>query len=697
MTPSKEANLFAIQALLAQPSLDDRRSLFCTVKRLCSSAIGFLLVLHGVGIAETLKTISPPAQVVVQGIPPIPESLAQEVIKYTEFSGHDFAGWHPLGEGMLVVHRSPQSKVRQVFMLREPMAELQPLTEGRDPVAFASFEPKRAQYLVFGRDREGDEATQLYRLDLPSRLETLLTSPDERHSFKAWFHQGGRFIYSSVPLDRAGKKESHVPFSTRLMAMDPMHPNQSTLLAQLPGSGWRNAVLSEDDRVLAITREVSVDQSEVWLLDILSREFRRILPEPGSTKISTHSAVTFTPDGSGLFVLTDRFGEFTELALYHLGTQSMTRITPHIPWDVSSMSLSKDGRHLAVQINVNGKEVLRLFDGKTLAERSLHGSGNSIDMPEGSISKIFFQKNGHLLAVTFNSARTPGQIYALDADSGHLTQWTSSLRSESVDTSTFAQQQIIRWKSFDGLEISGLISRPPAKFQGRRPVLIQIHGGPSSQAKVGFLGRQQYLIQELGITFIQPNVRGSTGFGKTFTSLDNGRLREDAVRDIGALLDWITQQPDLDPSRVMVAGGSYGGYMSLAIATHYPDRIVGSVDSVGISHFVTFLESTESYRRDNRRLEYGDERDPAMREFLHQISPLTNAYKIRKPLYVVQGKNDPRVSWTEAEQIVAAVRANGVPVWYLRADNEGHSFSRKQNTDFEFFSRILFIREFLLR
>jgi dipeptidyl aminopeptidase/acylaminoacyl peptidase len=257
---------------------------------------------------------------------------------------------------------------------------------------------------------------------------------------------------------------------------------------------------------------------------------------------------------------------------------------------------------------------------------------------------------------------------------------------------------VVRWKSFDGLGISGLISRAdPQRFPGRRPVLIAIHGGPEGQASVGFLGRGNYYVQELGVTILQPNVRGSSGFGKTFLAADNGMKREDSVKDIGALLDWIATQPDLDPGRVLVTGGSYGGYMSLAVAEHYADRIAGNIDIVGISHFVTFLNNTESYRRDLRRVEYGDERDPAMRAFLERISPLSNAEKIKKPMFVVQGKNDPRVPWTEAEQIVAKARANGVPVWYLRAENEGHGFQRKENADFQFYATVLFMQQTLLK
>jgi len=245
--------------------------------------------------------------------------------------------------------------------------------------------------------------------------------------------------------------------------------------------------------------------------------------------------------------------------------------------------------------------------------------------------------------------------------------------------------------------MSGLLNTPPERFTGPRPVLAMIHGGPQSQARMGFLGRYNYLLDELGIAIIQPNVRGSSGYGKTFLTLDNGTKREDSVRDIGALLDWIATQPQLDPKRVLVSGGSYGGYMSLAVAARYSDYIAGSIDVVGISNFVSFLQNTESYRRDLRRAEYGDERDPAMGEFLQKISPLTNAGHIAKPLFVVQGKNDPRVPFTEAEQIVAKARENRTPVWYLRAENEGHGFVRKENADYEFYATVMFVRETLLK
>ena len=259
----------------------------------------------------------------------------------------------------------------------------------------------------------------------------------------------------------------------------------------------------------------------------------------------------------------------------------------------------------------------------------------------------------------------------IDPANGAVQRWTTPFAPPGVQLASFAEQKIVRWPSFDGREISGLLALPPARFTGKRPVLVDIHGGPEGQATVGFLGRYNYFVEELGVAVIRPNVRGSSGFGKTFLALDNGMKREDSVKDIGALLDWIARQPNLDASRVMVSGGSYGGYMSLAVATNYADRIAGAIDVVGISNFVTFLQNTESYRRDLRRVEYGDERDPAMREFMLRISPLNNAARITKPLFVVQGKNDPRVPYTESEQMVAKARASGSRVWYLRGRERG--------------------------
>jgi dipeptidyl aminopeptidase/acylaminoacyl peptidase len=557
-------------------------------------------------------------------------------------------------------------------------------------VAEASWEPREGRYIVFARGRGGNEATQLYRLDPATRQATLLTDPDQRHDFVGWLHGASKMVYGAVPLDRTADGGRRTSIDTALWLMDPLAPEGRRQIAVLPGAGWFGGAISYDDRTLAITRYVSATESEAWLVDLASGERRRVLPAPGETLKAAHFPVAFRPDGSGLLFLSDRAGEFRELMLLSLADGRVTRLSSQIPWDVSGVAPSEDGRWIAFQANVEGRDELRLLDGRTLKEVALP------PLPAGSIGSAAFDRRGEELEFSTNSAQGPSRLHSLRLAEGRVADWTTPHVPPGLDASRFGEAEIVRWTSFDGRTISGLLHRPPARFTGPRPVLIQIHGGPEGQATVGFMGRYNYLLQELGIAIVQPNVRGSEGFGRTFLSLDDGVRREDSVKDIGALLDWIATQPGLDASRVLVAGGSYGGYMTLAVATHYAERIAGSVDDVGISHFVTFLQNTESYRRDLRRAEYGDERDPAMRAFLDRISPLSNAGKIRKPLFVVQGLNDPRVPYTEAEQIVAQVRANGTPVWYLRAENEGHGFQRKENADWRFYAFVRFAEQVLL-
>ncbi|TDP63785.1 S9 family peptidase [Roseateles toxinivorans] len=642
--------------------------------------------------AQEAGMLKPNANLVAQGIPDIPAQLVEQVGRYTDFRGHSFVDWHPQKREMLISHRKAGANTVQLYLLRSPMAEPEQLTDSADTVRQGSFEPISGKYVVFERSSGGNEANQLYRLDLATKEVTLLTDPAERHDLQAWLHKSSRLLTTSVPLDKTAQGGSRASVDTIIRLMDPLEPKAVRTLATLPGGGWGVGAASRDDKQVALTRYLSANESEVWLLDLASGKTRQVLPAPAAGAIkASHFAGGFTTDNKGLYVVSDRAGEFRELMRYDLAKGSLQRLTRHIPWDVDNASLSHDGRLVAAQLNVDGRNELRLFDGKTLKELPAPA------LPEGSVSSALFHPRAKELALATNGSKGPSQIYTLSTAGGKLEQWTQAYAPPGVDMSSFPPQQIVRWKSFDGQTISGLLSTPPARFTGKRPVMVLIHGGPEGQATVGFLNRYNYYVNELGIALLQPNVRGSSGYGKTFLSLDDGYKREDSVKDIGALFDWIATQPNLDASRVLVTGGSYGGYMSLAVSTHYADRIAGAIDVVGISNFVSFLQNTESYRRDLRRVEYGDERDPTMRAFLQKISPLNNAGKITKPLFVVQGKNDPRVPFTEAEQIVAKARENKTPVWYLRAENEGHGFARKENADFQFYATILFLQQTLLK
>lgn len=637
------------------------------------------------------STLAPNPNLVLQGIPPVPASLAEAVAKYTDFRGHAFVDWHPKKREMLVAHRPAGASTVQLFRIGAPLAEPEQLTDFAEPVRVASWEPLRGEYIVFERSNGGDEADQLYRLDLDTRQVTLLTDPQERHDMQGWLHRSSALLVMSSPLDRSAAGGSRTQVSQVLSLIDPARPTQQRRIAELPGSGWFVGGVSWDDRQVALTKYISATESQLWLMALETGKLTRHLPAPGSKERGAFLTGGFRRDDRGLWLLSDRGGEFLQLSFYELASRRLRPVTRHIPWDVGGGSASDDGRLLALQANVEGRDELRLFDARSFKELRLPA------LPAGSVGSAEFHRTLPELAFSVNGAKGPSQVWSLAPGSGRLEQWTRAQAPAGADPERFAVQQIVRWKSFDGRSISGLLSLPPERFDGRRPVLIDIHGGPEAQARFGFLDRSNYFLEELGIAVIKPNVRGSSGYGKTFLALDNGLKREDAVRDIGALLDWIATQPRLDASRVVVSGGSYGGYMSLAVAATYPERIAGAIDVVGISSIVSFLRRTESYRRDLRRAEYGDERDDAMRAFLERISPLANAPKIVKPLFVVQGRNDPRVPWTEAEQIVAKVRENGTPVWYLRAENEGHGFARKENADFQFYATLLFLQQTLLR
>ncbi len=667
--------------------------------------------------AAAADILAPNEHLRAENIPPVPKALAERVGKYTEFKPVNVIAWHPTRRAFLVAYR--RGATTQLHLLDQPMGSLAPLTEFPDPVSQASFEPKRGDYLVYSRDTGGNEASQLYRLDLATRQTTLLTDPSEKHELGSWNHAGTALLMGSTQLDKtAASAETRTSVTTDLYVLDPTKPGAKRKIVSLPGGGWGGFRWDKGDRALYGQEYRSANESVIWKIDVASGAKTQVLPaalSAASAKKSGNASrqiaygnIHLTRDARHLVYTSDEDGEFSQLMVMDLVTGKRRVLSRDIAWDVDAIVMHDEDdsdaggqsrRELACAvINVAGRRELRVFDlasGKQIALPDLPPAARS-----GSISRLRFAKarNKDEIGFTVNSAQSPGDIYSLDLDagkSGKAEQWTEA-KVAGIDTTPFREAEIIKWKSFDGLQISGLINRPPARFTGKRPVLINIHGGPEGQATIGFLSRNNYFINELGIAYIQPNVRGSSGYGKTYIALDNGMKREDSVKDIGALLDWIATQPDLDANRIMVTGGSYGGYMSLAVATTYSDRIAASIDVVGISNFTSFLQRTETYRRDLRRVEYGDERDPAMRAFFEKISPLSKASNIKKPLFVVQGRNDPRVPYQEAEQIVAKARGNDIPVWYLLADNEGHGFARKPNADFQFYSQILFMQRFLL-
>jgi len=458
-------------------------------------------------------------------------------------------------------------------------------------------------------------------------------------------------------------------------------------VAENVGGGWSVAAWSTDDNQLLLTEGLSVNESRIHIVDLRTGEKTRILPK--NDERTTYGAVAFTTDGKGIYLLSNKDSEFNRLCLYDLASGKMKTLTGDIPWDVNGTELSKDGSLLAFTTNENGMSKVYILTTATGTYKPVS------NLPVGMVGGLRFTGDGKALGLTIASHESTSDVYQYDIASGKLTRWTES-ELGGMDASALREPQLITWNSFDKRAISGYLYRPPASFTGKRPVIINIHGGPEGQFRPSFMGRNNYFMNELGVALICPNVRGSSGYGKTFLDLDNGILRENSVKDIGALLDWIAQQPDLDADRVMVTGGSYGGYMTLAVAFRYSDRIRCALDVVGISNFNTFLKNTEDYRRDLRRVEYGDERDPKMAAFFEEIAPLNHTAEIKKPLFIVQGGNDPRVPASEAVQMKDRIKQGGGTVWFLMANDEGHGFRKKDNTDFQFYATIAFMREYLL-
>ncbi len=639
--------------------------------------------------------LTPADNLVIDGIPPVPGDLPEQVGRYTESRAALIQDWHPTRAEMLITTRFGDTN--QIHQVAQPGGARTQLTFFPDRVESGSFEPTKGDYFIFTKGAGGAEFFQNYRYDLATGDLTLLTDGKSRNSGPSWSNKGDRIAYTSTRRNGADND---------IYVESPTDPKTDRLLAELKGGGWDVVDWSPDDKQLLVIEFVSVNESYLWLFDAQTGAKREITPRSaeGAEKVS-YSAAKFSKDGRGIFVTTDRESEFQRLAYIDLASAKHTYLIPDAHFDIDDWDLSDDGKQIAFTYNENGLSTLHLVEVTTANGAAKIGAKKeptfNPPLPPAVISGLHFHRDPKQSILAFNvaGARSPSDVYTWSFGGGKnaTARWTAS-ETGGIPAKQFAEPELVKWKTFDGKEITGFLYKPDAtRFPGKRPVIVNIHGGPEGQSRPAFLGRNNYFINELGCAMVFPNVRGSTGYGKTFVQLDNGFKREDSYKDISALLDWIPSRAELDPARVMATGGSYGGFMTLQVAWNYADRIRCALDVVGMSNLTTFLKNTESYRRDLRRVEYGDERDPKMAEFHQKIAALNNAEKITKPLFVVQGANDPRVPKTEAEQIVATLKKQNTPVWFLMAKDEGHGFAKKKNADFQFYSTVQFMREFLLK
>jgi dipeptidyl aminopeptidase/acylaminoacyl peptidase len=606
----------------------------------------------------------------LENVPQTPPAVREALRRYQNARSAGFQTWLEDGS-MLISTRFGQTA--QLHRVTGPGADRTQLTFFDEPVAGAAGVPGSADRFVFTKDTGGDEYFQGYLSGLTGG-ETVFTEPGTRNQSLVFSKDGRTLAWA-----RVGRGDPDYDIVTMTVG----DPGSRKTVFQATGA-TSPVAWSPDGRTLLLARYLSATASQLYLLDLPTGKLRQV--KPSKIDISYGDA-QFTPDGLSLLLTTDQGSDFKRLVQMDVESGVITPVSPtDLAWDIETFDLSPDGRILAYSVNEGGRSRVVVQDLKT--RRALPQP----QLPVGVLAALKFSPDGQSLAIGLNAATSPADVWVFRPEGGDLVRWTYS-EAGGLDLKALSEPTLATFKSFDGLTVPAWVYRP-ARINGRAPVIIDIHGGPEGQDRPGFNTRRQYWAAELGAVTIAPNVRGSDGYGKTYIKLDNGPKRQDSVKDIGALLDWIATQPDLDKDRVVVYGGSYGGFMVLASLAAYSDRLAGAVDIVGISNFTTFLTNTEGYRRDLRRAEYGDERDPAMKKIFDQISPLNLTSGMKKPLFVIQGRNDPRVPWTEAEQIVSAVRGQGGEVWYMLAGDEGHGFRKKQNIDAQreaetmFFSKV---------
>ncbi|MBT8039496.1 MAG: S9 family peptidase [Gammaproteobacteria bacterium] len=624
-------------------------------------------------------------QLILRGVPQIPSALVERLNRYQNVRSAVFLEWAEDGDSLYI--RTRFNELGQLHHVAAPGAYRQQLTWFSEPIGQVERRGRKAE-LSITMDEGGGEQDQIFLFDPDDGSIRRLTDGVSRNRLVRWSRDGKKMAFQSTK--RNGR-------SNDLWWMEPRRPGSEELLLEAPDGSWFGPTdFSHDGRLLLVQQFISVDDSRIYVLDLESRSLYFGAGNPEFP--SANKAIRFDRKTKGFYFITNQRNRAAELAYRPLDSTLPTEfLTEDTPWDVTEFALSADGKRGAFITNEEGISRLYLFN------PTVKSFDRVSRIPVGVINGLAFSPDNRRLAFNLSTAQTPSDVYVLDLgrrarSSRSLTRWTFS-EVGGLDTDSFVEPRLVRYPTFDTVgerprTVPAFVYEPPGK--GPHPVIIHVHGGPESQYRPAFSKKTQMWLSELGAAVIAPNIRGSTGYNSQYLALDNGMLREGAVKDIGALLDWIETQPELDENRVVIYGSSYGGYIVLASAVHYSDRLRAGVDVVGISNFVTFLENTEDYRRAFRRLEYGDERDPEMRAFLESISPLTNADRIDIPLLVVQGRNDPRVPAAQSERIVMALKLRGRPVWYIEALNEGHGYARKENRDIYEQATILFLRRFLL-
>jgi dipeptidyl aminopeptidase/acylaminoacyl peptidase len=676
--------LLALLALVAGVAAAPALAAPALAARAGAAAAGQVSAASAAAPASTVPGMAPlagNANLLQSGIPPVPLELDELVRRYGNARSAELLDETTDGAHLLISTRF--GSTNQLHVVDHPLGQRVQVTFGDEPVSEARFLPQDPGVIFFLQDAGGGEFFQLYRLDRRTQKTELITDGKSRHDALVVSHEGRRLAWSGT--GRNGK-DTDVYVAETAEAARPRRITDAV-------GAWSPVDFAPGGKQLLVVQERSVADADLWLVNLETNEKRQLTPKEGKGSVA---AAAFAPDGRSAYYVTDRYSDFDELVRLDLDSKGVAApprsLTHGIPWDVTQIAVAHDTGapvQVAVVVNQDGYDRVYLIEPGT-------AHLEPVALPTGVMSGLrFAERRNDLLSFSVATARGPADVFQLDVRTRKLSRWTQS-ELGPIAESALVTPELVRYPSTDGVTVPAFVYRPPGDGEAKGPALIVWHGGPESQVRPGFNPFVQLLAVELGLTVILPNVRGSQGYGKAYLAMDDGVKREAALADIGATLDWAKAQPSIDAGRIGAYGGSYGGYMTLASAAFYPERIKAAVDIVGISDLVTFLEGTQAYRRDLRRAEYGDERVPEVRKVLSRISPLGKVDKIEAALLVVQGKNDPRVPQRESEQIVKAVRARGHEAWYLLGLNEGHGFQKKENRDALQATALLFLRRKLI-
>lgn len=561
-------------------------------------------------------------------------------------------------DGHTIAMISTQTGDPQIWTLDLKNGLAQQRTFGHERIwRIASDRASRS--LVFCMDKGGNENEQVFLLRCDGDGPFAVTDvPAARHLLSG-IH-GDKLYYAD---------NARASMSFDICETDLVTGQKRVILENNDHYNWpAEGGLSPNGQWLLYNKLLGESNNALWMVNTVSGEARRIAPD---SEISSETCPAWQPDSNGFFLLTNREGEFTSVAHYDLGLCEFTSVLKY-NWDVQSLALSDDGRYLAVVVNEDGYSDLHIYQtaAKDLTEVSIHKPESGLISPYQSMD--WFE---HKLLFTLSTADMPENIWVLDLDNGSLEQITQH-EVRDVSRENMCCPELLRFSSFDGLQVPYWLYVPKGFVARDLPIVIDIHGGPEGQEVPGFNPFVQYLLSQK-IAVVAPNIRGSTGYGKTYTHLDDVEKRLDSIRDIEELVRHLVSSGIADPERIAVMGMSYGGFMTLSCAARLPDLWACAIDTVGMFNLESFLENTAPYRRAHRESEYGSLEKH--RKLLYEISPIAKVDDIKAPLMVIHGKNDPRVPVSEAEQVVERLRQRNVLIEYLCYEDEGHGISKLTN------------------